>query len=288
MDSFQIKAYAKINLGLDVLSRRPNGYHDVRMIMQTIRLYDKLTLRKTQSTGIAIKSNLTYLPNDDNNLVWRAANLFYQTAELTPCIHITLEKHIPIAAGLAGGSSDAAATLLAMNHLYGTGYSLEKLQEIGVQIGADVPYCLMRGTALSEGIGEVLTPLPAVPPAHCLVVKPPFSVSTKQVYEGLNLATAPHPNIDALLTALSEQNLSMLCEHLGNTLESVTIALHPEIAQIKAELLAAGALGTLMSGSGPTVFALFQDRKLAEKAYYSFKVGKYGKQTYLTSFFNPN
>ena len=287
MNSLQINAYAKINLGLDVLSRRPNGYHDVRMVMQTIRLFDKLTLRPTQAPGIAIKSNLSYLPNDENNLIWKAANLFFTACELAPAIHITLEKHIPVAAGLAGGSSDAAAPLLGLNRLYNTGLSLTELQELGVRIGADVPYCLMCGTALSEGIGEILTPLPAVPQAYCLIVKPPFSVSTRYVYENLDLNTAPHPDIDAIIKALENHSLTDLCANLGNTLESVTIGLHPEIAEIKESLRTAGADGVLMSGSGPTVFALFQNKKAAEKAYYNFKVGKYGKQTFLTDFYNP-
>lgn len=256
------------------------------MIMQTIRLFDKLTVKKTQTEGIAIKSNLSYLPCDENNLIYRAAALFFETTGEKSGIHVTLDKHIPVAAGMAGGSSDAAATLTALNELYRTGLSLTELQRLGVRLGADVPYCLLQGTALSEGIGEVLTPLPAPPSAYCLIVKPPFSVSTRYVYENLSLDTAPHPDIDALLDALKSGSLTDLAAHLGNTLESVTIPLHPKIAAIKQQLLDAGALGALMSGSGPTVFALFSDRQTAERAFYQFKVSEYGRQTYLTGFWN--
>lgn len=286
MESIQIKAYAKINLGLDVLRRRADGYHEVRMLMQTVRLFDKLTINMTQTTGITIRSNLSYLPCDENNLIYRAAALFFKETGKNCGIHITLDKHIPVAAGLAGGSSDAAATLTALNELCRTGLSLKELQAIGVRLGADVPYCLLQGAALSTGIGECLMPLPAPPPAYCLIVKPPVSVSTKYVYEHLNLDTAPHPDIDALLTALQSGSLPDLCAHLGNTLESVTIPLHPEIAAIKDKMKQAGALGALMSGSGPSVFGLFSDRQAAERSFYHFKVGEYGKQTYLTGFWN--
>lgn len=286
MESIQVKAYAKINLGLDVLSKRPDGYHEVRMVMQTVRLFDKLTFKMTHTPGIAIKTNLSYLPCDENNLVYRAAALFYETTGEKAGIHITLDKHIPVAAGLAGGSSDAAATLTALNELYHTGLSLAKLQELGVRLGADIPYCLLQGAALAEGIGERLTPLPAPPSAYCLIIKPPISVSTRYVYEHLALKDAPHPDIDALLGALSSNSLPALAAHLGNTLEAVTIPLHPEISAIKQQLLELGALGALMSGSGPTVFALFSDRQAAEHAFYHFKVGEYGRQTYLTGFWN--
>lgn len=286
MEFIHVRAYAKINLGLDVLARRPDGYHEVRMLMQTIRLFDKLTIRMTQSPGIGIKGNLCYLPEDENNLIWKAANLFYQYTALVPAAHITLEKHIPVSAGLAGGSSDAAATLMGLNELYHTELDLPTLQSIGVKIGADVPYCLLQGTALSEGIGEILTPLPPVPAAFCLIVKPPVSVSTRYVYEKLKLEGASHPDIDAQLQALKDKNIKELCSHMGNILETVTIPEHPEINDIKQQMLDHGAMGSLMSGSGPTVFGLFRDKKTAEHAFYQFKVGKYGRTTFLTEFHN--
>lgn len=284
MDSIHIRAYAKINLGLDVLSRRADGYHEVRMIMQTVRLFDKLTVRKIRTNSISIKTNLNYLPTDENNLIYRAANLFFQSAGLKPQVHITLQKHIPVAAGMAGGSSDAAAVLTALNELFCTGMDLAALQEIGLHIGADVPYCLLQGTALSEGIGEILTPLPPAPQCYCLIVKPPASVSTKYVYENLCLDEITHPDIDAQLGAIRTGSLKELCGALGNVLESVTLKKHPEISAIKAQMLSLGALGALMSGSGPTVFGLFEDRTAAEQAYYRFKIGEYGRQTYLTRF----
>ncbi len=284
MDSIHIRAYAKINLGLDVLSRRADGYHEVRMIMQTVRLFDKLTVRRIRTNSISIKTNLNYLPTDENNLIYRAANLFFQSAGLKPQVHITLQKHIPVAAGMAGGSSDAAAVLTALNELFCTGMDLAALQEIGLHIGADVPYCLLQGTALSEGIGEILTPLPPAPQCYCLIVKPPASVPTKYVYENLCLDEITHPDIDAQLGAIRTGSLKELCGALGNVLESVTLKKHPEISAIKAQMLSLGALGALMSGSGPTVFGLFEDRTAAEQAYYRFKIGEYGRQTYLTRF----
>lgn len=286
MNTIQINAYAKINPGLDVLCRRPDGYHEVKMIMQTIGLYDRLTFQKTNIAGISLQTNSRFLPTNDNNLICKAAKLFFEATGLEPNIKITLNKHIPIAAGMAGGSTDAAATLIALNNLFHTGLSEEQLREIGVKVGADVPFCLMQGTALSEGIGEKLTPLSPAPSAYCLIVKPPFSVSTKEVYENLKLDNAEHPNIDALLSAISSNDLTAFCANLGNLLESVTIAWHPEIQEIKDQMKELGALGTLMSGSGPTVFGLFDNKKAAEHAFYQFKVGAYGKQTFLTTFHN--
>ena len=272
MESIEIKAYAKINLGLDVLSRRPDGYHNVRMIMQTIRLHDKLEIGRTKSNGIYVKTNLSYLPNDRNNLVYRAAELFFKTTKQSPQVYITLQKRIPVAAGLAGGSSDAAATLTALNELFDAGLSADELRAMGVQLGADIPFCLLQGTALSEGIGEILTPLTPAPQCHCLIVKPSASVSTRYVYEDFRLI---HQRC----------SLAGVCSALGNVLESVTLQKLPEIAVIKEQMLSLGAMGSLMSGSGPTVFGLFSDRSEAERAYYEFKVGEFGKTTYLTQFF---
>lgn len=286
MESILVKAYAKINLGLDILSRRPDGYHEVKMIMQTIRLFDKLMIRKTHASGIVVKSSLSYLPGDESNLAWQAASLFFETTRIPATVYIDLEKHIPVAAGMAGGSSDAAAVLTGLNELFHAGLSLSELQTLGVQIGADVPYCLLQGTALAEGIGERLTPLEPAPPAFCLIVKPPVSVSTRYVYEHLDLNTAPHPDIEAALSALKQNDLLGLSRVLGNTLESVTIPKHPEIDKIKKKMIELGALGSLMSGSGPTVFGLFNNKKTAEHAFYEFKISEYGRQTYLTSFYN--
>ena len=288
MDNINLKAYAKINLALDVIGRRPNGYHDVRMIMQTIRLYDKVNIKRIQTNDIIVKTNLHYLPTNENNLVYAAAKLFKETLKIKDGVHVNLEKRIPVAAGMAGGSTDAAATLWGLNEMFETKLTLEELMKLGVTLGADVPYCLLRGTALSEGIGEILTPLDNAPPCLCLVVKPPISVSTKFVYENLVLdSNIEHPNIDGMIKAIHSRDLLKVSSLLGNVLESVTLQEYPQIKQIKDELLSLGATGALMSGSGPTVFGLFNDKKLAEKAFYQFKVGEYGKQTFLTSFYHP-
>lgn len=286
MDIITLKAYAKINLALDVLGRRPNGYHDVRMIMQTIKLYDKITIKPTTNPEITIKTNLHFLPTNENNIVYSACKLFKDTFQIKDGFYINLEKRIPVAAGMAGGSSDAAATLYGLNELFQTKLSIEELMKLGVTLGADVPYCLLRGTALSEGIGEILTPLPPAPNCYCLVVKPPVSVSTKFVYENLTLNEyTKHPNIDGMVEAIKKQDLTKVSSLLSNLLESVTIPHHPEIARIKNDLIAHGALNALMSGSGPTVFALFDNQKAAERAFYEYKVGPCGKQTFLTRFF---
>lgn len=284
-----LKAYAKINLALDVIGRRENGYHDVRMIMQSIKLYDKITIKPTQNSDIIIKTNLHYLPTNENNIVYAAAKLFRESCQISDGFYITLEKKIPVAAGMAGGSSDAAATLKGLNELYQTNLSLEELMKLGVQLGADVPYCLMYGTALSEGIGEILTPLLPAPNFHCLIVKPPVSVSTKFVYENLDLTNRTiHPDIDGMVDAIQNKDSAQIVNRLSNVLESVTLSAHPEIQEIKEQMLAHGALNAMMSGSGPTVFGLFTDLSAAEKAFYEFKVGPYGKQTFLTQFYQPS
>ncbi len=288
MNKITLYANAKINLGLDVIGKRPNGYHDVRMIMQTVKLHDILTLKKIRRKGIFIKTNLHFLPTNENNLIYAAIKLFMNEYHIEGGVHVTLEKKIPVAAGMAGGSTDAAAALHGMNQLYETYLPLEKLQEMGVKLGADVPYCLLGGTALSEGIGEILTPLPPAPACYCLIVKPRFAISTKYVYENLALSElTEHPDIDALISAIEKEDLMMLSSSLGNVLETVSVKEHPELADIKATMISFGALGSLMSGSGPTVFGLFDDQSKANAAFMHFKVGPYGKQSFLTGFFQP-
>lgn len=288
-----LKAYGKINLGLDVLRRREDGYHDVRMIMQTVGVYDKIELHYKEAPGIEIETNLFFLPTGEGNLVYQAAKLLMDEFHIRHGLRIRLQKFIPVAAGMAGGSSDAAAVLFGVNKMFHLGLTTEQLMKRGVTIGADVPYCIMRGTALSEGIGEVLTPLPAVPPCHVLIAKPAISVSTKFVYENLhanNLKPEQHPNIDGILNGIYEQDITQIAAHLGNVLETVTIPAYPVIQQIKDQMTAYGATGTLMSGSGPTVFGLFTDKRAAEKAYQAFRYGsecELAKQVYLTTFYNP-
>ncbi len=206
MDKIKLKALGKINLGLDVLGRRPNGYHDVRMVMQTVYLYDQILLEKTDKEGISLKTNLFYLPVNENNLAYRAAKMLIDEFTIKEGVHISLEKHIPVAAGMAGGSSNAAAVLYGMNRLFQLGLTDQELMERGVKLGADVPYCIMRGTVLAEGIGEELTPLPAMPKCHVLLAKPPISVSTQKVYEKLDAQeVTKHPDIDGILLGLQSR-----------------------------------------------------------------------------------
>ncbi len=289
MNSITVKAYAKINLGLDVIRKRPDGYHDVCMIMQSLDLHDLITINKSKEDGIKIRTNLSYLPSNQDNLVYKAAALFLQTLGIEEGLFIELDKKIPVAAGLAGGSSDAAATLIGLNRLYQAGMTLSQLQELGVKLGADVPYCLMLGTALSEGIGEVLTPLPPMPSCSILLVKPDISVSTKYVYDNLNLNEASlHPDIAAMMTALANKDVYALAKNMDNILQSVTIKEYPIISDIKDKMKELGALTSLMSGSGPTVLGIYQNRAMAKKAFSYFKKYQhFGKQIFLTTPYWP-
>ena len=275
MDEITLKALAKINLGLDVVRRREDGYHEVRMIMQTIHLYDLLEIQKIREPEIQIVSNLSFLPVNENNLVYKAARLLQEEFALTDGISVKLTKRIPVAAGMAGGSTDAAAMLYAMNQLYDLGLSRRELMKRGVQIGADVPYCLMRGTALAEGIGEKLTQLPPMIKCPVLIAKPSISVSTKFVYQNLNKRKD-----------IREKDFDGVCAHMGNVLESVTIPNYPVIAEIKQQMMRSGAKASMMSGSGPTVFGLFEDGETAKRALREMKRSGLAKQVYLTTIYN--
>lgn len=287
MYEMRLRALAKINLGLDVLRRRDDGYHEVRMIMQTLKMYDKITIRKMKEPGIQLKSNLFYVPENESNLAYRAAKMLADEFQLAQGIFIDLQKFIPVAAGMAGGSSDAAAVLYGVNRMFQLNLSKRQLMERGVKIGADVPYCIMRGTVLAEGIGEKLTPLPPMPSCKVVVAKPQISVSTKFVYENLKLGeVAAHPDIDILLAGIREGDLHKVAANMGNVLETVTIPLYPVIAQIREEMMRLGALNAMMSGSGPTVFGLFDDDELAEQAYSELREGSLARQVYLTGIFN--
>ena len=286
MDKLELKALGKINLGLDVLGRRENGYHDVRMVMQTIYLYDDVTLRRTEEPGIRIQTNLFYLPVNENNIAYKAAKLLIDEFDIKDGIRIHLDKHIPVAAGMAGGSSNAAAVLYGMNQMFRLGLSQKELMERGVKLGADVPYCIMRGTVLAEGIGEKLTPLPPMPKCQILIAKPPISVSTKMVYEKLDSCEIKeHPDIDGILDGLKNQDLEQVAASMGNVLEKVTVEAYPVIAQIKECMMEAGALGA-MSGSGPTVFGIFRDRRTAKEAFTKVKAQNLAKQIYLANVHN--
>lgn len=286
MEQIRVKAYAKVNLALDVIRRRADGYHDVKMVMQTIDLYDDLNISRTRDQKISIAANLKFLPVDENNLIYKAAKLFSDACKITEGISVDLKKHIPVAAGMAGGSADAAAVLYGMNKLFQTGLSLLELMEMGVKIGADVPYCLMQGTALAEGIGEKLTELPPMIECPILAAKPGIHVSTAYVYGNLNLAHLAHPDIDAQIEAIRKQDLKAAADCMGNVLESVTIPKYPVVEEIKRCMTSNGALGAMMSGSGPTVFGLFEDEKTAKAAYHTLCDLGIAKWVYLTGVYN--
>lgn len=282
-----LKALAKINLGLDVVRRREDGYHEVRMIMQTIHLYDRLDIKRTKESGIQIQTNLSFLPVNENNLIYKAAKLLMDEFSITDGVSVKLDKRIPVAAGMAGGSTDAAAMLFGMNRLFSLGLTKRQLMERGVQIGADVPYCIMRGTALAEGIGEELSQLPPMVKCPVLIAKPSISVSTKFVYQNLKLEDATiHPDIDRLIDDIRAKNLYDIAAHMGNVLETVTIPNYPVIDEIKKHMLSHGAVGAMMSGSGPTVFGLFDDEATAKKAYKAMRSSHLARQVYLTSVYN--
>lgn len=283
MNQYITKAYAKINLGLDVIQKLPDGYHQVKMIMQAIDLWDELTLEKTED-GIVLTTDTGELPTDENNLIYKAAKLMRDTCSLREGVKIHLRKNIPIAAGMAGGSTDAAAAMTGMNRLFGLGIPLSELMRISVAVGADVPFCILGGTALAEGIGEQLTPLPPMPPCHVLVAKPDISVSTKYVYEHLDSAGIPHhPDIDGMVTAIREGRLQGITDRMENVLESVTVPAYPIIESIKGKMLELGASASLMSGSGPTVFGIFTKRPAAEYAFRQLKATDLAKQVFLTA-----
>ncbi|MBO5470408.1 MAG: 4-(cytidine 5'-diphospho)-2-C-methyl-D-erythritol kinase [Lachnospiraceae bacterium] len=288
-DTLQLKAYAKINLGLDVVRRREDGYHEVRMIMQSVKLFDKLTFRLLEEDTIRLKTNLGFLPVDENNLVYQAVKVLKERYHVQQGLEIDLFKCIPVAAGMAGGSTDCAAALVGASKLFGLQLGKEQLMEIGVQLGADVPYCIMRGTALSEGIGEILTPLPSIPECKILIAKPPIAVSTKFVYEHLDAqGIEKHPDIDGMIEAIRAGSLRGITDRLENVLETVTIPAYPVIDEIKQKMIKGGALNALMSGSGPTVFGIFEDEERAEEVKQVIQDEQLANQVYVVDAFHQN
>ena len=278
-----LKALAKINLGLDVIGVREDGYHLVRMIMQAIELHDWVTVKKTSHTGISLETNLSFLPTDQSNIAYQAAQLLLQDYPQIGGVELSIHKCIPIAAGMAGGSTDAAAVLYGMNRIFELGIPRKRLMEYGLRIGADVPFCLLRGTALAEGIGEELHALPCMPDCYLLIAKPPVSVSTKSVYQALDaLPELPHPAIDALREDLLAGDLSTLASHMGNVLEQVTIPMHPQIDRIKQLMCENGAMAAMMSGSGPTVFGIFSEKQLANGAARKVRESGLARGVYVT------
>lgn len=283
----RLRAMAKINLGLDVIRKRDDGYHEVRMIMQTIKMYDVLDMRKKKTQGISLSTNLPYVPSDEKNLVYKAAKLLMDEFDIKEGISMRLFKFVPVAAGMAGGSSDAAAAFVGVNRLFRLGLSQEELMERAVQIGADVPYCIMRGTALAEGIGEKLTPLPAMPEGYVLIGKPGINVSTKTAYENLNLAAIEqHPDIDGMIRDIRNKDLYSMTEKMVNVFEPGLMKKYPVIQEIRDFMEEKGALKAMMSGSGPTVFGIFDSKEKMNAAAAALKKTGLAKTVFAAGIYN--
>jgi 4-diphosphocytidyl-2-C-methyl-D-erythritol kinase len=275
------EAPAKINLTLDVLRKRPDGYHDLRMVMQSVSVTDTVTLRASTEPGIRLVTNLSYLPSDGNNIAVKAAKAFFaHGGQPLSGLEIQIEKRIPVCAGTAGGSSDGAAVLRGLNQWLGTGYTKEELAKIGEEVGSDVPYCVLGGTALAEGRGEILTPLKPLPDCYLVLCKPGFPISTPELFRAVDsVKICRRPDTEGMLAALEAGDLREIARRMYNVFED---ALPPTrqavIREIKNTLVECGALAACMSGTGPTVFGLFQQEKNAARA------AKLLKETYPDTF----
>lgn len=287
MKEIRLKARAKINITLDIIGKRDNGYHDVEMIMQTVDLYDRMIMRKIKKEKILIKTNLPYLPVDERNLVHKIIKYMKDKYQLSGGVFVDLHKMIPVAAGMAGGSADAAQTILGMSKLYGLDLPMEEMLDIGAMYGSDIPYCMIQGTALATGLGEKITYLDPFPSFHVLIVKPNFSMSTAVVYKNFSLDDVKeHPKTQVVIDAIKRKDRDVICDHLVNVLETVTPKIHPEINDIKERVKELGADGVLMSGSGPTVYGLFKDQKTAKQALKTMKKDKDMQFVYLSTIYN--
>ncbi|KGA96449.1 4-diphosphocytidyl-2C-methyl-D-erythritol kinase [Alkalihalobacillus alcalophilus ATCC 27647 = CGMCC 1.3604] len=268
---YSIKAPAKINLTLDTLKKRSDGYHEVEMIMTTVDLADRLDLADREDGKIVIDVSEGFVPNDHRNLAYQAADILRKHCNITRGVSIYITKRIPVSAGLAGGSSDAAATLKGLNQLWSLGLSLDELAELGAKIGSDIPFCIYGGTALATGRGEKIEKIASPPPCWVILAKPPIGVSTADIYNRLNVDEILHPNTSEMIRAIENQDFQSICAGLHNTLESVTLDLYPEVKKIKEQMLKFGADGVLMSGSGPTVFGLVQKESRLNRVYNGLK-----------------
>lgn len=284
MKELKIWGRAKINISLDVLGKRADGYHEVRMIMQQVDLYDEIILKEIDH-GIRLESNCDFIPLDEGNIAYRAAKLIKEKYHIDRGIHISIDKNIPVAAGLAGGSTDGAAVLRGLNILWNLGASKEELMEMGLSLGADVPFCILGGAALAEGIGEKLTPVPGLENVWVVLCKPNISVSTAEVYRNLDVNRIVHrPDTEGILQALQRKDVQAVAGKLRNVLEQVTEEMHPIVRDIKRRMLEYNALGSMMSGSGPTVFGLYKDYNRAKSAYDN--LSRIYKQTYVVKTFS--
>lgn len=261
------KAPAKINLALDVLYKREDGFHEVEMVMTNVDLADRIELMELNSNTIKINSHNRYVPDDSRNLAYQAAALLKRKYEISTGIEITIDKHIPVAAGLAGGSSDAAATLRGLNRIWNLGLSMDQLAELGAEIGSDVSFCVHGGTAIARGRGERIEHLPAPPNCWVVLAKPTIGVSTADVYRNLKISELTHPNINSMVESIYNQNYEAMCQSMGNVLESVTLKMYPEVKMIKEQMSRFGADAVLMSGSGPTVFGLVEHDSRMQRIY---------------------
>ena len=285
MDKLELKADGKINLGLDVIRKRPDGYHDLDMVMQMVDVYDDVTLTRLEGTEIVVRTDTAVLSNGKDNLAYMAAKMLMDEFGIVQGLEITIRKRIPIAGGMAGGSSDCAATLTGVNQMFNLELSKEELMERGVRLGADVPYCILGGTAIARGIGEILTPLPTPPKCHVIIAKPPVSVSTAFVYGNIKPdEIEKRPDIEAMVSAIKAQDLYKLAKSLYNVMEDITVPQYPVIQEIKTIMLENGALNSIMSGSGPTVFGLYDDIEKAEQTVKLLKAKGLTEQLYLTKF----
>lgn len=284
----RLRAMAKINLGLDIIGKREDGYHEVRMIMQTIRMYDVLEIRKKTSPGISLSTNLPYIPCDERNLVYKAAKILMDEFHVEEGLSMKLTKSVPVAAGMAGGSSDAAAAFVGVNRLFHLGLSQEELMKRAVQVGADVPYCVMRGTALAEGIGEKLTRLPDLPDCYILIGKPGINVSTRTAYENLDLnEIRRRPDIDGMIRDIKNKDLYSMTGKMENVFEPGIMAKYPVIREIRDLMEKQGALKAMMSGSGPTVFGIFDDAGKMQNAARALKKSGLAKTVFATRTYKP-
>lgn len=287
MDYISVKARAKINLTLDVTGKRPDGYHELKMIMQTVELYDKVFIKKIEKPVIKIKTNLEWLPTDNRNLAYKAAEVIKERYDIPGGVFIELKKTIPVAAGLAGGSADCAAVLYAMNILYNLKIKRDELAVIALELGSDVPYCLMRGTALAEGRGEILTRLPVCPEAWIVLAKPAVGMSTAAVYKAIDAIDGyAHPDTEGMIDAIKKSDINAVASKLSNVLENASIPMCPMIGDIKKMLSDMGAVGVLMSGSGPTAYGIFKDKETAQKAADNVKKTFNIRDVYATKIFN--
>lgn len=287
MHQISLKSRAKINITLDVVGKRSNGYHDLNMIMQTVNLYDIIYIRKMHAQGIKLTTNLKWLPSDKGNIVYQAAKLFKETYGITTGVSIELNKRIPVAAGLAGGSSNAAAALIGLNTLFETGLKDKELMELGVKLGADVPYCILGGTALAEGIGDILTPLSPMPSCYVLIAKPKISVSTATIFKDLAISKIEkRPDTKKVIEAINRKDVDAIASNMCNVLETVTVKKYPVIQTIKKIMLEDGAKGAIMSGSGPTVFGIYHSKNEAYKTSHKLKLDGLVGDVFVTTMYN--